>query len=137
VIQSKRIPPEPPSVLVVCTSATTRHGLTALLASAGYAVTGADDAWRALRLAESQRFALAILDPLASDPAGDLLRHFRQGKCVVKVLVLADCDPARSLSGVDVVMVRPILVRDLLKAIEQLIGPPVPPETGGRKPRAA
>jgi DNA-binding response OmpR family regulator len=133
-------PQEPPHILVVCTSETVRCGLTALLASVGYAVTGCQDAWRARKQAETHRFALTILDlPISDDSGWNLVGQLRRGKWGTKLLALVDTDCARSLTprGVDNVLVRPILVRDLLKTIEDLIGPPVSPTRGGGKPTAA
>jgi DNA-binding response OmpR family regulator len=127
-------------ILVVCASEAALCGLTSLVASAGYPVTGSPDVWKARKLADSHRFALAILDLPPSDEAGrDLVRLLRHREGSIKLLALANPDQIRSAppQEVDHIIARPVLCRDLLKAIDQLIGPPFSPERGGGRPNAA
>src|SRR5438874_719443 len=78
--RSMRQPPGAgqPAILVVCASEMILCGVTGLLASAGYAVYGFPDPWRARKLLGSRRFDLALVG--APDPATeDLLAQL--GRC--------------------------------------------------------
>ena len=125
-----------PHILIVCTSEMVLCGLTGLFAAAGYVVTGSPDAWRARKLIEGRKFALAILDLPSDDPsAHELVRLLRQGNTRIKLLALARSD--RRAQGlrlqVDDVAIKPFPPGDLLKTVTRLIGRPTGSSDRGGK----
>jgi hypothetical protein len=122
-----------PEILVVCASEVILYGVTGLLGSAGYAVRGFADAWRARKLLASHRFDLAVIGSTGL-ATSEFLEHLARCTPPVKVLVLDGisasglADLSKRSSGA----VGPTL----LSTVAQLIGVPDPP-SGSPGPTAA
>ena len=129
---------EPLQILLACTSEISRNVLTAVLAAAGYSVSGAADAWRARRLAESGRYALAIVDVFPDEPARELVRDLRRREPGIKILALSSPElvgPTVQLE-VDHIAITPLRSGELLSAVERLSGPPSQKAPRRAKPAA-
>jgi DNA-binding response OmpR family regulator len=130
-----------PYILVVCASEMVLYSLTSALTSAGYGVDSFRDAWRARKMVDSRRFALAIVDHRSDDEAGrELVRLLRRGQTRIKCLTLTAPDRANASPElqVDGIAVKPLPGGDLLETVAGLIGPPSgSPGPSGGGPEAA
>jgi CheY-like chemotaxis protein len=106
---------------------------TTLLSHHGYAILAAADFHSALRIAREQRPDLAVVDVHLGDTGEDgcdLVTAFRQadrtrGMPVIAHTAFGDVyRRALDSAGCEKVIHKPTAPRDLLAAIERLIGPP-------------
>jgi CheY-like chemotaxis protein len=121
-------------ILVVDDDRATRHLLTKLLVSAGFAATGARDGADALKRLQHERFDLMLLDVWMPRMTGlDLLARLRTRKRRIKVVVMTSDDTPETMlqtlreQALEYVN-KPIEPMALLRLVRDLLtGAPAPP----------